>query len=332
MSAIDGRPIDDDSDDATMRLLRLAGPRAQAPSGRSERVRSAVHAAWRQTTRRRARRRRATVGAVLAAAAVLLVSVALRDGTEAPGHALLGHTVAVVERAQGERPRPLGSPVRIGEWVDTTSASRLALRFDDGTLVRVDTGTRLRAIAPAAIELAAGAVYVDTERERGRFEVHTALATARDIGTQFEVRLHDETLRLRVRSGAVELRDPVRTIDARPGTEIVLTSAGATSRAIQVHGADWQWTTKVSPLLEMDGRSLATFLERVAREQGWTLEYAAPAIQAQANTTILHGSVSGLTAEAAVAVAVATSGLRHRLDDGVLVVLLGDDPPGGRRR
>ena len=166
----------------------------------------------------------------------------------------------------------------------------------------------------------AGAVYVDTGRENGRFEVRTDLATAHDIGTQFEVRLVDDGLRLRVRTGLVELKGPTRSISGRPGTEIVLSTVGAVSRPIATHGSEWDWTTRVSPPLAMEGMSLAAFLRRVAHEHGWTLRYASPAVEGSAARVILHGPVDGLAPHEMVEVAIATSGLRHRLENGELVV------------
>ena len=73
----------------------------------------------------------------------------------------------------------------------------------------------MRPLSPSEIELSAGAVYIDTGSESARFAVRTPLATARDLGTQFEVRLLDDTLRLRVRSGIVELKDGVRAAGGR---------------------------------------------------------------------------------------------------------------------
>lgn len=342
-----GEPLTADTvEDETMRLLRLAGPRTPVSATRAARVRSAVRAEWQRGTRCRITRRRIVLAGSLGAAAALLVAVG-RVVLLEPRAMPLGATVAVVDQVDGspvwvaetldgrQRARlQRGDSLRVGEWIETRTDSRVALRFGDGISVRLDTGSRVRPLSRSVIELSAGAVYVDTGRESGRFEVRTALATAHDIGTQFEVRLNGETLRLRVRTGAVELRDRARSISGRSGTEITLTATGAVSRPIAAHGSEWNWTTRVSPPLEMEGMPLATFLERVAREQGWTVEYDDPTIARETERIILHGSVTGLAPHDAVGVAVATSGLRYRLASGSLVVLranAGDArKPGGR--
>jgi ferric-dicitrate binding protein FerR (iron transport regulator) len=219
--------------------------------------------------------------------------------------------------------------VRIGEWIETGDAARVALRLDDGTSVRLDTRSRARALSAHEIELAAGAVYVDTGIESGRVVVRTPLATARDLGTQFEVRLIDEALRLRVRTGVVELNEGGRLISGRAGTEITLTAAAAVSRPIAVHGSDWHWASRLAPEVPMEGASLNAYLQQVAHEQAWALEYADSALARDADDIILHGSVSNLAPHDGVGVAVAASGLQHRLENGTLEVLRAS-PRGSR--
>jgi hypothetical protein len=133
--------------------------------------------------------------------------------------------------------------------------------------------------------------------------------------------LLDLAVRLRVRTGVVELRDGARSVSGRGGTEVMFSAAGAVSRPIAAHGPDWDWTATVSPPFEIEGATLFTFLERIAREQGWALRYADSALAREASEIILHGSVSGLPPREAVEVTLTASGLTHRLEDGVVMVL-----------
>jgi hypothetical protein len=327
-------PSTEDADEnATMRLLRLAGPRSPVPVSRAARVRAAVHAQWRIRSRRRAIRRRVVSASVLLAAAALVLTIGrlkFVDRRAVP----LGELVAVVEQIEGmprratdisDGPAVAGlsrnDRIRTGEWIETDAGARVGLRFSDGTSVRLDVGSRARPLSSSVIDLSGGAVYVDTGRESGRFEVRTAVATARDVGTQFEVRLLDRTVRLRVRTGVVELRDDARSVSGRAGTEITLSANAAVSRPIAAHGSEWEWTARMSPPLDIEGVALSIFLERIAREHGWALHYADPALAREASGVILHGSVNGLMPHEAVEVAIATSGMQHRLKSGELVVL-----------
>jgi hypothetical protein len=307
-------------EDEAVRLLPLAGPRAEVSPIRAERVRSAVRASWQGRMKRRAGRRRVATAAIgLSAAAVLFIAVIRSPSAGRPARP--GVAVARVEQVQGGPLRIQHNDlVRTGDWIETDAASRVALRFDDGTSVRLDTASRARALAAHEIELTAGAVYVDTGGEHGRFIVRTPLATARDFGTQFEVRLIEDALRLRVRTGIVELQSSGRMLAGRAGTEIMLSLAAAVSRPIAAHGNEWEWMSRLAPELAMDGVSLADYLRRLAHEQGWSVEYADAALARGAEDITLHGSVAGLAPADRVGVAVAASGLHHRLENGRLIV------------
>jgi ferric-dicitrate binding protein FerR (iron transport regulator) len=146
---------------------------------------------------------------------------------------------------------------------------------------------------------------------------------AHDVGTQFEVRLTDASLRVRVRTGLVELRGRARTTAVRGGAEVEVTvsSDTAVARRVPPFGPEWRWVAELAPAFDIEGRPLAAFLEHISREEGWTLRYEDAQIAGDARRIALHGSVNGLRHEDAVAVAVRTSGLAHRLRDGELLVL-----------
>jgi ferric-dicitrate binding protein FerR (iron transport regulator) len=193
--------------------------------------------------------------------------------------------------------------------------------------VRFDHGSRARLVSASVLELGAGAVYVDSGRQspasRNALEVHTSFGVVRDIGTQFEVRLSNSSLRVRVRSGVVEVRRGVRGDDvssARPGTELTLGPTGASSRAVMAYGPEWAWAASLAPAFEIEGRTLGAFLEYLCREQGWTLAYEDPKLTLEASGIILHGQTTGLQPSEALAVVLATTGLTHRFEDGALVV------------
>jgi ferric-dicitrate binding protein FerR (iron transport regulator) len=170
--------------------------------------------------------------------------------------------------------------------------------------------------------------------------VRTAVATARDIGTQFEVRLVDwlspngaatgPIIRVRVRTGMVELDQGGRLASGRAGTEVTISAAGTISRPVPVYGPAWDWTASLAPLFEIEGQKLSVFLDRLAHEHGWQLRYADAALAREASEIILHGSVTGLPPRDAAQVAVTTSGLRYQLDGGELVVMRESDAKQGQ--
>lgn len=275
-------------------------------------------------------RRRSLLAAVLTSAAALLFFTG-RAALPDRGLVSLGESIAVVEAVAGSASVQQADVVRAGQWVETGPEARVALRITDAASLRLDRDSRMRALSSTLIELSSGAIYVDTGQSHGSVEIRTPFGTVRDIGTQFEVRLVASSLRVRVRTGTVELRDGSRSISAQPGTEIMFTGGDLASRPIAPDGPEWKWIADVAPPIDMEGLPLSVFLDRLAHEHGWTVEYRDGTIASQAETDILHGSVRGLAPREAVEVAIAASGLRHRFAGGSLIVSRGDEPQAAGR-
>ena len=333
-------------DNELERLLRTAGPRLGVPVDRAMRVRQSAHQAWQEDVRRRMNRRRMAIGIALlstAATAAVVVRVALPAKDSVPARDV---TVATVERADGAvqafaegssngtiaRTLAPDAPVHAGEWVATAATTRAALRLGNGASVRLDTDSRARLFSAMVIELIEGALYIDTGHDSTGLEVRTPLGTARDIGTQFEVRVGDASIRVRVRDGVVELLRGDRTMSAHRGTELTVTAGNAVSEPISPFGPEWNWVASLAPPFEIDGRPLAAFLEAISREHGWTVRYADAGIAGDAADITLHGSVRGLGPHDAVAVTLTTSGLDHRFEGGDLVVFRAADQGGDAER
>ena len=209
--------------------------------------------------------------------------------------------------------------------MDTTGGGLAALRLAGGASVRVDRGTRLRLLSDDTLALDAGRIYVDSGDSRGArsLEIRTAVGVARDIGTRFEVRLTGSALRLRVRDGLVRLSQSRQSHDAQPGDELTLDENGSVvRRTVPVFGADWAWAVALAAPFNLEGRSLRDFLLWIAGENGWQVRYADAAVEEKALTTILHGSIQGLTPEEALSAVLPASGVAHRLDNGMLLVQL----------
>jgi ferric-dicitrate binding protein FerR (iron transport regulator) len=314
-----------------VRLLRIAGARGAASGERFARVNGRVHAHWEAGVRRRHVRRKAAIAAgLLAAAATLVFLVRVSDdralaptgGKVAWVARISGAAGEVLRRDAGGAVGPLAvdDAVLAGESLETGNAGRLALRFADGTSLRLDLASRVRLIAAGTIELSSGAVYLDTGSTAARFEIRTPVGTARDVGTQFEVRLLAAQLRVRVRTGAVEVSDRGRRATAHAGTEILFSATQAESRPLPAYGSEWDWIAELSPAIDIEGLPLSTYLDGLARERGWTVEYVDSSLAREAAAIILHGSVAGLTSTEALDVVIGTSGLAYRLDDGRLVI------------
>ena len=334
-------------DEALAELLRAAGPRPAVDPRRLEAVKSAVRPAWRRSVERRElerrslRRRRALRWALPLAAVLALAVVWSWQPDEVPPT-----TLATVERLLGDEvrvlhtdtPEPLevGTTLEAGDTVETGGGG-LAIRLADGSVLRLDSGTRLQLLAPGRVELLEGGVYVDTHPEgpppmgtvprSGVVAIETRWGTATDVGTQFEVRIEAERLRIRVREGRVELARENDRQEISAGRQLDVDPSGAaTWSEVASHGEPWAWVVELAPTFLLEGRSVADFLRWVARETGSQVRWHDAELATLAETSTAHGSLDGLDPVTALEVVPPASGLNAELVDDELLVTAAEAP------
>ncbi len=322
-----------EDDSAVHRLLSLAGPRPELTAQQVSRLQAAVRPHWQAAVVPHRPFWKLPVfwgfgGGLVVAAALLAAALGLfRLEPWLPGSEWL---LAELVTATGEvSRRPSGTPseadrLAVGEGVRqgdhlAVDKGRAALRLPSGASVRLDTGTRVRFLAPDRLSLEHGAVYVDSHGDR--IEIHTSLGVVEEIGTQFEVRLLDQSLRLRVREGRVVLHHDQGDDEGGQGEELLLVPGAPLVRAaVATHGSVWSWVQEVAPSIAFDDRTLQSYLDWVARETGLELRFSDPALAARAPETQVHGDVTGLAPEETLALVLPACGARHRIVGGVLVV------------
>ena len=307
-------------------LLRLTGPRPAVPADRAARVKDAVRAEWRAAVVGPQRGRVARFRRLAALAAVLLAAVTiplLRGWRPFPGRA--PDIAARVEVGSSSLRR--GDAVSSGAVVETVGADRLALRLASGHSVRLDTGSRARIVSPRVIEISGGGIYVDSGGPAGTggtpatpIDIRTPAGTVHEVGTQFEVRLIDAAVRVRVREGSVSFRRAAGLLDVEAGRELTV-GADGNARDLPLADLDaWAWIREVVAMMTIDGRTLGEFLDWYSRERGLTFRFADADLAASAPGIRLSGSIEGMTLDEALASVLSISGLRHRLDGPILTV------------
>ena len=290
-----------EENDEVARLVRLAGgtrvpydmhgPIAPLDEDRLARVRTTVHSAWRDEliARQSKTRRWLTVGVLFAAAASVAVAFALWGPTRTPAPVpvpvLVAHIDQVTGRATGS-PAPYvsvgaGDAVMSGSTV-TTSAGTLAMTLTSGVHLRLDAASSARLDSATDVWLERGAVYVDSAGAHSTqpISIHTpGGALVRDIGTQFEVRLAGDGLRIRVRDGEV-LVTYANGVNARVGAgEELFSRPDGSDRSI----------SPAAPPFSLDRKTLGAFLDWVSREGAWTVTFADRRFSGAARATVLHG-------------------------------------------
>ena len=291
----------DEMDDVG-RLIRHAGAREPVPGDRYKRSHEKVRDHWEQVVREQ--RKPATPPRFLslarAAGFVAVAAIALflvgRGITPDPQIT----TVAMVERIVGEvnvngMALTAGQELESGTVLTTSDSARIALRLATGQALRIDNGATVTFHAPDQLALDSGALYIDTTgaEQSAPIAVVTALGTARDIGTQFQVRLSSGALLVGVRDGLVQVEQNQEDLfEVNAGTQIRLASSGGqSSEPLDTQDPAWNWIESVAPRFEMDGASLAEYLAWYASETGVELVWADKSSEQQASRITLTGDL-----------------------------------------
>ncbi len=309
---------DKNDEEAVRRLIEEAGPRPAIPQEDLDAISASARSAWRAQVRRSRRRpSRLPLATALAAMLALAVGLAWWRGSREDAPPL---TVARVEAVSGPVQLARGETIPLGETL-RTGQGRASLKLAGGATVRVDVETRLRFASATVLELEQGGLYVDTDTGSA-VEVRTSAGTARDIGTQFMVRVLDSGMLVRVRDGAVLTEQRGRTWRTQSGQELVLRQDGTSEqRTAAHHGPGWGWILAASPGFDIEGRSLADFLDWISRETGWRIVLD-EGIPESAARTLLHGSLGELRPDQAPFAVLPGAGLEGELEDGTLTVRL----------
>ncbi len=311
-------------------LLRLAGPREAAAQKRTGRVRAEVRTVWRKEVRGVRRRRFVFRAAALAAAAALVLAVGYGWWRPSRPLPVSDGPIATLLRAVGSLHASdggavtLGLTLKPGSGLETGADGRAALALADGVTVRLDSDTHVRLLSGPVLRLDRGALYIDSgpgRKRQGALEIKTDLGLVRDIGTQFEVRMQGDELRLSVRDGIAMLVRDDRTFSAPAGTRLLVRPGGAVETgAVPMQGPDWDWVLAIAPPFELEGSTLARYLDWLARETGWRVEFADRSMAGRASSIVLHGSVAGIRPDETPAAVLPTCGFAHRLSDGTLTL------------
>lgn len=337
--------------DAIGQLLKLAGPRRMPDAAQIGRARAAAHAEWTAQVQQRARRRVMwmVMGAAMAASVIGGLGWPWIARQRVPAGVRL--EIANVRTVTGPvflvaadgRRSPLAAGARIGagERVETSNDGRAAFAMNGGVSMRLDQATAIVFDARGEVTLASGAAYVDSgddasatsetnetraAGERGAadskaLEITTAFGKVSHVGTQFEVRLQDSSMRVLVREGTVAVERGGTRWTSQSGEALMLSRSGPPVRAvIPTSGPEWKWVADLAEPFRLEGARATAFLHWVSREQGWRWQLEDPRMLDRIERIVLHGSIDTLTPEEALAAVLPTCGLTFRLEGERLVI------------
>jgi hypothetical protein len=288
-------------------------------------VRAAVEAQWRATCAARQRRRRVTAWSMAASVAVATVGVWLaRPLYLSPGDpvASLARVEGTVEyrsaRSDAWAALPEQAPLRAGDELRTSASGRAAIRLASGVELRLDNGTGLELTDLHHAALRVGGVYVDSgvngaDASRA-LELDTPAGSVRHLGTQYEARVMDGTLRVGIREGLVAVGTSGGETVGKAGEQLAFDDGQVSRKPLAPNADAWAWIASITPPFAIEGRSVDDFLAWASRETGRQVVYTSSEAAQRARAIVLKGSVVGLTPEDAVSAVLSTTTLRPALD------------------
>jgi ferric-dicitrate binding protein FerR (iron transport regulator) len=320
----------DERPELVERLLILAEAEPEIPCDGANRVKQAVEPIWQQTVRNHSRRQLLRWSAGLAAAASVIITLLVifmpNPHTMVATFEAIGGTVSI-ESTDGTTQQATtdsnGLEILSGTWLATDRQSRAAVRLANGQSLRLDKDSRLRLDSPLRLTLVRGGIYIDSgfEGAGGTIEIDTPLGVARDIGTQFELRVINGSLSILVREGRVALLQAEAELEISEGTSMLVDSSGGIKTSpIDPWAVEWDWVQAVAPTLEIEGVRLMVLLDWVSRESGRWISFTDPPTEALARTTVLHGTIAGLTPSKALQVVLPGCGMKVEEVSGAYII------------
>jgi ferric-dicitrate binding protein FerR (iron transport regulator) len=288
-------------DDTLARVIKAAGPRRTPPAEAYNAVFEASHAAWQTklSASRRQRWRYALAASVaVAVCSVLFLQFVNPDQATLATMQLVRGDVALFSSDSGNwMPlRERGTPLKKGDRVRTAGSAGVALQLASGVSLRLSENSELEVDADEVLNLIAGTAYIDSGGTNRSVQFTTPLGIVRDIGTQFEVRITDADLRVRVRSGLVEIQQNNLIETASAEQQFELSRNGRISRSeISAQNREWAWAEALAVVPDAEDLSIATYLSWAANELGRPLVFESDSTKLSAEFESWYGNLSGLS-------------------------------------
>jgi len=294
------------SEEQIEQLLRRIGDIPQPPGDMRERVKSQVESAWRDNVQEQQQTRKSY--SLFAAAATITLAITVgwlmtNDPLPQPVIASLDSPLeSVMTSTDGDRWQVSANlDMQQGAYVRATDTASLSL---SNTLnIRMKPESVVYLSSTDEVRLISGEIYLDSydKPKDESFRVVTNFGIAEDIGTQFSVATSAAEWQIQVREGLVQVKDDATHVQLTENQRLNITATNSVNQTtLPAHHESWQWAENSRPEYDIEGESVDQYLQWVARETGRDLQYSSNEARESAKTTLLHGSITGMTASKSV--------------------------------
>ncbi|WOX05134.1 FecR family protein [Microbulbifer pacificus] len=285
------------SEDSLESLLRKAGKRPSPESDVSNDIMAATKQAWYDAVanHRRARIRRFVTTSAIAASLLVAIVIAFLPTMEGSDIQPMGH-IASISGSMHINGKHSGQKVlSVGDYLATDGASRMSLVLNNGVSLIIDEFTELEFTSERVISLNSGRLYFDSGNSNSNMIIKTAIGNIEDIGTQYEVHVRNESLKVAMREGEtlVSLADGVKhtTIAGDGSGDVIVIDRDGSVERTTISSSDpyWGWVLDASEDIALEGKNLSEILLLAGRLTGRKVIFNTPEVQRIAETTRLSG-------------------------------------------
>ena len=297
-------------------ILQKVSPRNKPSAEMTAGIKANVKDAWQQEVSRHAATQRRNRWVAVAASVCIAVGAGFLLNTEptqtSPG--LLAQVVGTIEYRADDRsqwaPANLATKFTPNTEIRSYSGSFAALSLANGMTLRLDESSLVRLDSDAQVYLTQGGIYAESDKTLidQSLTINTEFGSARDIGTEFEVRVNPDHWRVQVREGLVNINDQQFIATAKAGERLVIAKDQTIEREpLSPSDSSWQWTHQVHQPFAIEGASLSAYLAWWSDETGRRIIFKNDEDQLAAGRTILHGSMKDLSVADSLLVVLSTT-------------------------
>lgn len=325
---------DESVEQAVERILGKASPRPVPSIEETQAVRDEVRTEWLALTNKRRVKRRLISWSIAASILVVVFAgfntVRLGGMAETPVASIaksFGSIYMLGDNSELLESNNV-SVVTAGQTIITDAASGIGFAWAEGGSLRIDADTRVEFLSRDSIYLRSGRVYFDSQPDRltgvpdtaAKLTIMTDYGAVTHVGTQYMTTANADTLTISVREGEVRVENPSLLETASGGQQLQVRGGMATNVVnFKPYGDSWQWIEKMSPVADVEGRSLYDFLGWVSHETGLTLKFADDAVERFAKEDLLIGTVD-TDPTSALTSWMLTNDLEWKIEDGMILI------------
>lgn len=302
------------------RILESVGPLELPPEDMAARVKANLKQVWLEEAVNEnpstglSRQWFGIAAAVAMVTFVVLLSNLMESGS-APRQvvASIDHTGANIETSIDGASWKASTSQELLDGIYLRALEPVSMTLENKMNARLASGSTMVLHAGNHIELLNGSLYADSHESESSDSllIETAFGSARDIGTQFQVTATEDQWSVQVREGEVLIADGGYEDLLQSGEKISIGNDDqVTESQLDSRDASWRWTESVRPEFNIEGRHLNEYLEWAARETGRELRYVNDSAKQSAKSSVLSGTIAGLSAADSVDLVLSTTDLR----------------------